>query len=572
MLAHPNIAIRCSFALLACPLQSTERVSVGQAGVQGADSSGVAALADGERWVAFTSLAENFSTLATRGVTHVFVRDRQLGTTTLASISTGNAAANADCFGPVLAGNGRWVAFRSAASNLVPGDANGVDDVFVHDLLQQATQRASVAFDGGDANAWSYYQQLSFDGRFVCFLSEASNLVPADSNATFDVFVRDMQTQATELVSLATSGAPTGLFEFSVDPSISGDGRRIAFASVSEVFDPGSANGQMDVFLRDRALGTTQLVSLGLGGVPANGASELPSISSDGRCVAFVSSASNLVPGDTNGVQDVFVRDLAAQVTQRVSVSSSGVQASQASWLYYSHNTISGDGSRIAFESYAPELVLGDANAWSDVFVHDRSLQQTWIASVSSSGQQIHLGATRAAISIDGRCVAFESNDAHLVAGDTNAVSDVFLRLLHSVRAPIVTLCQAMLSPEGCLPTLSAAGQPSLGGSAAFQIALSGAPQGMPGIVLAGLAPLEPPFGTGGLCVDRVFERSPLLLAVDGQGKSTCAASCGWTVPPGTLAAAGLAGTPVHVQWVGRRADGREPATISSALSLATGP
>src|SRR5260221_2148307 len=200
-----------------------------------------------------------------------------------------------------VSSDGRFVAFVSLATNLVPGDTNGKADVFVRDRLTGTTERVSVDSSGaeGDEHSGSSGAGISADGRFVVFDSLADNLVPADTNAIYDIFVRDRLNGTTERVSVATGGAEGD--NFSVYPSISADGRWVSFLSSATNLVPGDVNGFGDIFVHDRQSGTTSLVSVDSNGAQANHASFSSSISGDGRYVAFVSWASNLGPVDSNG-------------------------------------------------------------------------------------------------------------------------------------------------------------------------------------------------------------------------------------------------------------------------------
>jgi Tol biopolymer transport system component len=284
-------------------------VSLGPDGVQSnGDSDRQVVSADG-RFVAFLSTASNLVPGDTNGEPDVFVHDRRTGSTRRVSVGTGGAQGNSVSDNPAISADGRFVAFASYASNLVRGDGNDDQDVFVRDRQAGTTARVSLGPGGAQGDFYSDNPALSANGRFVAFESGASNLVPGDSNGVLDVFVRDRQTGTTRRVSLGAAGAQGD--EFSFGPAISADGRFVAFASVATNLVPGDTNGEADVFVRDRKAGTTRRVSFGLGSAQGNGESYAPALSADGRLVAFLSRATNLVPGDTNGVQDVFVRSLA---------------------------------------------------------------------------------------------------------------------------------------------------------------------------------------------------------------------------------------------------------------------
>jgi len=344
------------------------------------------------------------------------------GTTTRVSVSsTGTQGNGLSAFSSISA-DGRYVAFVSQAANLVPGDTNGTADVFVRDRRAATTTRVSVSSTGAQADKESYWPSISADGRHVAFSSEAANLVPGDTNGTADVFVRDRRAATTTRVSGSSTGAQGNGVSYGA--AISADGRYVAFYSDAANLVPGDTNGATDVFVRDRRAGTTARVSVSSTATQANGRSYPAAISADGRYVAFVSQAANLVPGDTNGTADVFVRDRRAVTTTRVSVSSTGAQADKESYW----PSISADGRHVTFYSDATNLVPGDTNGTADVFVRDRRAATTTRVSVSSTGAQGNGPSAFPSISADGRYVAFDSGAASLVPGDTNGAADVFVR------------------------------------------------------------------------------------------------------------------------------------------------
>jgi Tol biopolymer transport system component len=338
------------------------------------------------------------------------------------SVASDGTEGNAISISPSISGDGRYVAFESFASTLVPGDTNDAHDVFVNDRVTGATEQVSVAGDEAKGNDFSGAPSISTDGRYVAFESFASNLVPGDTNETEDVFVRDRVAGTTERVSLAGDGTQGN--DFSGEPAISADGRYVAFESLATTLVPGDTNGSKDVFVHDRVTGATQRVSVADDGTQGNAFAELPSISADGRYVAFDSNASTLVAGDTNQTNDVFVRDRVAGTTGRVSVASDGTQGS----LNSGEASISADGRYVAFESLAANLVPGDSTGTFDVFVRDRDAATTEMVSVAADGTPGRPGfSQQPSISADGRYVAFMSLAANLVPGDTNGTEDVIV-------------------------------------------------------------------------------------------------------------------------------------------------
>jgi Tol biopolymer transport system component len=344
------------------------------------------------------------------------------GSTIRVSVSSEGVQANRKSYWPSISADGRYVAFESWASNLVAGDTNGTWDVFVRDTLEGKTSRVSVSSEGVQGNGGSYSPSISADGRYVAFESSASNLVAGDTNGAGDVFVRDTLEGSTIRVSLSSAGAQGDGRSF--EPSISADGRYVAFTSYASNLVAGDTNGAGDVFVRDIVKGKTIRVSVSSRERQANRKSYWPSISADGRYVAFYSYASNLVPGDTNGIVDVFVRDIVKGKTIRVSVSSRERQANNGSFI----SSISADGRYVAFWSYASNLVAGDTNGTGDVFVRDIVKGKTIRVSVSSRERQANGDSEWPSISADGRYVAFWSYASNLVAGDTNGKADVFVR------------------------------------------------------------------------------------------------------------------------------------------------
>lgn len=466
---------------------TTTRVSLPNGGSgQGNGRSGIigVALAPAGRYVAFTSEADNLVSGDTNGRADIFVHDRETLATTRVNLSSAGGEANDSGFKPALSADGRFVAFSTWASNLVPGDTNGRQDVFAHDRDADgdgvydepgatATVRVSVSSWGDEGNNSSEVggQATAGSGRFVCFYSDATNLVPSDTNGHRDVFVHDRDADGngafdepggvkTVLVSVASNGDQSN--GSSSDPAITTDGRFVAFNSIASNLVAGDGNGQSDVFVHDRdADGNgvfdepggikTLRVSVSSLGSEGNGGSTACAMSPDGRYVTFASLASDLVPGDANGVEDVFLRDRdtdgdgsydesGAVATVRVSVTGTGGQANGRSG---GTSPVTANGRYVAFSSLATNLVSDDTNGVADVFVHDLSTLTTTRVSLGSGGSQgdgpsggSYQGAgytePSIAISANGDAVAFRSDAANLVPDDTNDRTDVFL----SARAP----------------------------------------------------------------------------------------------------------------------------------------
>jgi Tol biopolymer transport system component len=382
--------------------------------------------ADG-RFVAFDSDAGSLVPADTNGVRDVFLYDRATATTTRVSVGVHGAQSNGQSQRPTLSANGRYVAFWSAASNLVEGDTNGVTDAFVYDRDAAVTIRVSVGPSGLQADGASARPVISADGAVVAFESAATNLGPpgllnrpSDTNAVRDVFVYDVPSATTTRVSV-TSDGKQGTGE-SVRPTISGDGRYVAFQS-DAVLEPGDTNAARDVYVYDRTTNATTRVSAAPGGNEGPGGSFSPSLSSDGRYVAFWSNSANLVDGDTNGAPDVFVGDREGGAIERVSVASDSTESDAPS----SDPSISPDGRWVAFWSAATTLVPNDTNDLRDVFLHDRDTHSTALVSVASDGSQSDADSYSPNVAAGNGVVAFDSGATNLVRGDTNRGSDIFV-------------------------------------------------------------------------------------------------------------------------------------------------
>jgi Tol biopolymer transport system component len=401
---------------------STERISMGSGDLEANSDASKASLSSDGRFVSFCSPASNLVPGDTNGVGDIFVRDLQTGAIERVSIASDGTEANGDCGYSAISADGRFVAFESTASNLVPDDGGVLWEIFLRDRALGTTERIAVSLSGGDGSHFSYFPAISADGRYVAFASAANNLVVDDTNGRWDVFVRDRQTGTTERVSVSNSGDE--VYGGSTHPSISADGRYVAFDSIASGLVPGDVNAAQDVFVRDRQDGVTERISVNSMGDGGGGGSSLPAISANGQFVAFISNAANLAPEDADTYADVFMRDRVFSATEHIAV----IGDASTTDADLMAPAISLDGRFVAFTSYLDFLAPGDSNAAQDIFVRDRYQNSVTRVSLASDGSQGNAGCTHPAISADGRYIVFEASATNLVPGDTNGWTDIFVR------------------------------------------------------------------------------------------------------------------------------------------------
>lgn len=401
--------------------QTTSLISGDALGVPAlGDSSRPEISADG-RFVVFASSAPNLVANDTNGVADIFVRDRSAALTSRVSLSTTGQEAHAPSLLPKISPTGRWIGFDSAAANLVANDGNGKVDVFVFDRDMSVLTRESVAQNGSDPDGDSYVQAISSDGRWVVFSSLAANLVPGDTNLWRDLFIRDRWNASTQRCVLGLAGAePNGL---TIRAVMSADARFIAFESRASNLVVGDTNNTMDVFVLDRNTGAIARQSVGPVGEEGNGENDGPSISGDGRFVGFASYSTNLWPNDTNASSDVFLRDRVSGVLELASRSLGGGVPNQDSHL----PGLSFDGRFASFNSMASDIVPADTNGVGDVFVLDRSNGSVQRVSVPTAGGEGDGLSIFPVMTWAGDEVVFESYASNMVPGDANQMRDVFI-------------------------------------------------------------------------------------------------------------------------------------------------
>ncbi len=408
----------------------TELVSLASGGVQGDQDSELPSVSADGRFVAFASLSDNLVPGDTNGQSDIFVRDRLTGTTERVSVSSTGRQGDANSGllngmgSPSISADGRFVVFDSQATNLVKGDTNGASDVFIHDRVTGTTERVSVGPGGGQANGGSVQGTISRDGTRVAFTSSAANLVSGDTNFADDVFVRDLASGTTVRVSVATGGSEGNNSSF--EPDLDGNGHLVAFGSSASNLVANDNNDTVDVFVHDLDTGATQGISVvpGAAGLVINHGDH-GKISAGGRFVVFDTQASDIFPDPNGLVQDVALFDRATGAYEVLSVNDAGQPGNDTS----SNPSISDDGRFVVFTSSASNLVPDDTNFREDVFLRDRQAGTTARVSIGSHGEQGDLDSLAGGIDADGGVVVFWS-DASTFVPETQSffAYDVFVR------------------------------------------------------------------------------------------------------------------------------------------------
>jgi Tol biopolymer transport system component len=415
-----SIAVPLAGATLPATIQ---RVSVSSSGAEAVGTSTYAWLSENGRFVSFLSSAGNLVPGDTNGANDGYLHDTVLGTTVRVSVGSGGVEGTGATFSVSTSGTGRYVVFSSTAPNLVPGDTNALEDVFVHDTYAGTTKRVSVNNGGLEGNNASTTAFMSPDGRFFAFTSLAT--LDTDGSAFSDIFLRDEQLGTTRLESVDSGGLQASGNSSQV--ALSADASVIAYQSIAGNLVPGDTNGVNDIMVRNRPLGITfaasarDLTTTNYG----NAASNNPSISGDGRYVVFETASANLIGSDANAVVDIYLRDTATNRTLRISEALGGGDADFGSFF----GSISADGRFVAFASAATNLTpdVKTNGGAADIFVRDWQTGATARLSQDVNGVDGDNNSNNPRISADGRYVVFESLSSNLVPNDTNGLQDVFL-------------------------------------------------------------------------------------------------------------------------------------------------
>jgi Tol biopolymer transport system component len=484
----------------------TTQISRTPGGDNSSGDSGWAAISADGRYVAFASTSDNIVAGDTNGVSDVFVQDRLSGITMRVSSSSNGTQADGPSSVPAVSSDGRYVAFQSAATNLVPNDTNGKLDVFVRDRVTGTTTRASVADDGSEGDDDSFSPSVSGDGRLVAFLSLAGNLTPSDTNHLSDVFVRDLASDLTTRVSVSSTGTEGngecgGVSYFQRGPALSLDGRFVAFQSFSDNLIPGDTNNHWDVFVHDLVTGTTVCASVTSAGALGDGDSYNPTISGDGVLVAFESFAMNLGAGHG---PEIMLRDSQSGSTTKVSVNMNGGYANADS----NDPALSADGHFIVFESNASDLVPQDTNGHGDIFVRDLQAGATTRVSVASDGTQGDSWSAYPSGSSDASSVVFVSDSTTFNSLGHSGANNVFVRACGTFSP--AALCDSKVNSQGCTPHITFVGTPSTTATNPFIVGARSVINNRFGVLIYGVYASNTPFRGGHLCAGPPFRRTSI--------------------------------------------------------------
>ena len=407
-----------AFAANASAQQPIECVSVNTDGTGngGADQYVRNPVSADGRYVAFSSSSSQLVAGDVNGFDDVFVRDRLTGTNVLISVASDGSQGNGNSIEPGISGDGRFVAFASQASNFVTPDTNGLNDLFLRDrdpdgngIFDEGNETTiciSRKWTGAESSGASLRPCISSDGSTVAF--ECNSQLTPDSDDHTEIYAYDVASGTLSCVSLAFDGSPGG---DASGASISDDGNRVAFESTSPYLIRNDQNSRKDVFLRNRRLGTTQIVSISTDGQQGDDDSFNAAISGDGATVAFASTSQNLISPRTGGRVNVYVRDVAQRTTTCITVLPDGTEESG------DRPSLSEDGTLVVFESGATGFVPLDQNAANDVFLFDRSVGTYETISADCVGFTANAPSLLAAVTPDGRFVSFFSDASNLTDG-----------------------------------------------------------------------------------------------------------------------------------------------------------
>nr|WP_281720037.1 hypothetical protein [Nitrosomonas nitrosa] len=471
----PAVVLLASILAPSSGAQSTLRVSVASTGEEANGPSKQPSVSTSGSVVAFTSTATNLVPADTNGVSDVFVHDASTAQTFRVSVDSAGAEGNGVSEQPSISGDGRFVAFRSAADNLVPGDTNGLSDIFVHDLLTGTTERASVATNGDQLTAASSLPFLDEDGSSLAFVVGVSNLGQAG------IYMRDRQALTT--VPRLTRVAPESVTR----PWLSANGNTLA-AWGYKVIDFG-AGGYVG-YVTSSPTGPSGYYVFG-GAAWDSPNTRSVAVSADAKFAVLQHDAP--LSGSSTLQMNVYVRSLTtgSMACESLTLTGDGAGAS--------NGTLSGNGSLVAFESTSPYLIPTDTGGTRDIFVRDRIAGRTARVSGGNGALQSNGGSYNAMLAAGGGFIVFESDASNLVSNDTNGMRDIFLVNLALTELSLYAYCTAGTTVHGCVPSIAGVGSPSATSTSGFDIVVSNVPGQRYGTMFYGFYPFATPWAPGSL-------------------------------------------------------------------------
>ncbi len=494
--------------------QHTERVSLATSGAEPNNQSLQCTISNDGRYVAFASYASNLAAVDINNSSDIFVRDRQLNTTTLIDEKFGSPGTTPNNVSggatyPRITGNGRYVVFVSGATDMT--SPLSAPSLWRKDLVTGVLESASVAADGSINHSPGFgYFQVSTTGRFVVWASGDGNVVPGDTNNSSDIFIRDFQAATTVRASLYSDG--TQFAGGCINPSISDDGRWVLFVGAAPLITNDAGNPHL--LLKDMQTGTLSVVDVSAGGAVGNGLAQQARLTPDGHYAVWQNNASNLYV-DPFYDNPIVLKDLTTGTYESIAINDSGVPANNTvAWP-----AVSSDGRYVSFMTSAANLGTIPVN--SGIFVRDRVAHTTRMVSLSTAGAIANNTCQIATISSDGRYVAYETMATNLDSPDTNANWDIYLRDRFS--GGTFGYCVAQMNSIGCTPHMSSSGTPSASAGSGFTLSCANVMNKKPGLMFYGTNGSQAvPFTGGYLCV-----RSPTIrMPAQNSGGSPTGSDC----------------------------------------------
>jgi len=538
-----------------------EVVSLNMSGKPGNNGSASESISYDGRFVVFASSATDLVPGDTNGKVDTFVVDRRTGIVERVSVSSSGVQANGTCWEGRISADGRFVSFLSQATNLDPKDTDIVQDVYLHDRIAKTTVLISERLGTGFKSMGCTSANVSADGRWVAFQCTDSDVLPGVP--AWNTFVRDTWLDTTELASIGPAGQVEG--GASAEPHMSGDGRFVAFYNGKLNWGTPSVGAQSAVWLRDRMLGTTTLVSSTASGEISDCLVGQPSVSHDGRYVAFQSCSSNLLPPDEpHGIYDIvrWDRITGEFTTASTTFTDEGVSAVAG------RPDISADGTKVVYYTGSVEVTPGPQISPS-VYLSDLATGTSRNLQSNSAGDIGNAGTITGGISGDGRSAVFTSHSTNLVRGLTTNADQVYVRSCD--KALPMAYCVSTKGSTGCTMRIGSIGDPSASAGTGFQVRLEKPPARAPLLVFYGTSgDWGTPYGAGWLCV-----KSPLKRAVAGASGAGASCAATWSTDFNAFVASGVdgdlvAGAVVHLQGWARNSAGE--GQLSDALALVLEP